>query len=318
MPPPKVSKRQQDLRNLIHLDFCIYDLLEIQALSEYELYMRSYGTGNVSHQFQQTNEDVMEVSIQTEDWDICDRWTQCPPHQLVDAGEANPAIAGKKKKQKQPTPVASFDPLTLAAFLEKSSTVMDRLLLEQELEQSGDVEDDSVAFKNQCALDVPASIRGTVQHIRKVDATSVLVSWALDVPIQGAASMICVYPLTRHTPTKYLVCLPRISVLHVSHAHSHLVFAGTVHGSIQMWDLREPDRLFKTIDGVKLRWPTFITDSLLPLGSCHANSIRGILEHTREGGEQVQITSIDLDGGVQSWVHQSNLGGYKVGEHGTI
>jgi hypothetical protein len=317
-PQPKVSKRQQDLRNLIHLDFCIYDLLDIQPLNEYELYMRSYGTGKVCHQYQQTNEDILEVSIQTEDWEICDRWTQCPPHQLVDAGEANPAIAGKKKKQKQQTQVASFDPIHLAAFLEKSSTVMDRLLLEQELEQSGDVEDDTVAFKNQRELHVPTFIRGTVQRIQKVDATSILVCWTLDVPIKGAKSIICVYHLTSTTPVKYLLCLPTISVVHVSHSNPHLVFAGTLHGSIQLWDLREPDRTFKTWEGVKLRWPTFLTDSLLALGFCHSNAIRGIIENYREGTDQVQISSIDEDGGVQSWVERCNVGHSEKRQRGEV
>jgi WD repeat-containing protein 60 len=309
LPPRKlqvtksqVSKRHEALRGLLQLDFCIYDLFDMPILNEFELYMRSYGSGMFSHQQSQSNEDVVLTSQQTEDWDVCDRWTQCPPHNLVEVAEANSILTGKPKKAKQKLKEAEFDPVLLNKFLEKSTKLIEILLMEKEIQQDEIIEDDTLAFKNQCDLSVPDFIQGKVFSVCKLDQTSSLAAWILDTPIRGAKSALILYNVSEVQPKKIMMCFPTLSVISTHESCPNLVFGGTTDGSVQVWDLNEPDRNHKIYNGFYLRFPTVITDSLLALASSHSNAIVSIKVNATKVKEHTQIVSIDQDGRAQTWV----------------
>jgi hypothetical protein len=58
--------------------------------------------------------------------------------------------------------------------------------MEKEIQENGEIEDDTVVFKNQEELVVPAFVHGIVSFIEKIDSTSIVVVWTLEKHIQGA------------------------------------------------------------------------------------------------------------------------------------
>ncbi|KPP57256.1 hypothetical protein Z043_125043, partial [Scleropages formosus] len=64
----KQKKRSSDLLRLIDLDFSVtFSLLDMPPLSEYDMYIKSFGTTNTKQAYVQCNEDNMEREIQTEE-----------------------------------------------------------------------------------------------------------------------------------------------------------------------------------------------------------------------------------------------------------
>lgn len=67
---------------MIELDVVTIDLLDLQPLTEYELYMRSFGAEGTRQVSCQTGEDNTEAEVQTEDVEVTEKWVQCPPEDL--------------------------------------------------------------------------------------------------------------------------------------------------------------------------------------------------------------------------------------------
>lgn len=67
---------------MIELDVVTFDLFELRPLSEYELYMRSFGLSGTRQVGTQTGEDTAEVEIQTEVIEGKEKWVQWPPEDL--------------------------------------------------------------------------------------------------------------------------------------------------------------------------------------------------------------------------------------------
>ena len=66
---------------MIELDVVAIDLLDLQPLSEYELYMRSFGAEGTRQVASQTG-----GGMQTEEVQRRDRWVQWPPEGLKGYG----------------------------------------------------------------------------------------------------------------------------------------------------------------------------------------------------------------------------------------
>ena len=68
------------------MDIVSIELLDVQPLSEYELYMRSFGTEGTRQVACQTGEDTAEAEVQTEVVEGRERWVQWPPDDLKGYG----------------------------------------------------------------------------------------------------------------------------------------------------------------------------------------------------------------------------------------
>ena len=71
---------------MIELDVVTFDLFELQPLSEYEVYMRSFGTAGTRQVGCQTGEDTQEEETQTEEVEGREKWVQWPPEDLKGYG----------------------------------------------------------------------------------------------------------------------------------------------------------------------------------------------------------------------------------------
>ncbi|KAJ3051789.1 hypothetical protein HK097_007193 [Rhizophlyctis rosea] len=96
----RMAKRAKDLQNLIELDVAMYDILELPPLNEYELYIRNYGTSNTVQASTQSNEDLLDRDIQTDDWLVEDKWSQAPSDMTAEVGSSLPELPWMEAKKK--------------------------------------------------------------------------------------------------------------------------------------------------------------------------------------------------------------------------
>lgn len=324
------------MKNLIQLDFCIYDIFELPVLNEYELYIRNYGHAQSTQVHTQTADEILDSEMQTDDWQISDRWTQCPPHQLIEAQQeycSLPWFKGKKEKPKtqtnseSQTALAEYNPLTLASFLSKVTIVMDELLEEKEPFIDDAMFDNSNEILNYSKnLTIPEFLAGhSLYYVSLQGSKSLMTCWVSKSDqgiIADANSVILIWKLPDLMPTRFMDLIRiLISYAKVSSiiTQGSIVIAGTDTGSLQIWDLKEHDKEHRLKNGFRLRWPSCISDANVDkLG--HTSPIKNIIVNTsttaQKGQESLQITSMDLTGLCQTWVFSLNkivlLGGQAV------
>lgn len=72
----------QELLSLIELDIVAYDMLDLSPLSEYEVYVKKFGSDDTRQVAVQSGEDCMEADAQTDSLVSSDVWVQWPPEDL--------------------------------------------------------------------------------------------------------------------------------------------------------------------------------------------------------------------------------------------
>jgi hypothetical protein len=82
----RFSRRGRELRKLIDLDISSTVLLDMDPLTEYELYVRSCGQSSTSQAATQCGDDRLTTEVQTEYISCTSHWTQHPPEDLVGSG----------------------------------------------------------------------------------------------------------------------------------------------------------------------------------------------------------------------------------------
>lgn len=78
----ETKKRGQELLGLIELDIVTYDLFDLPPLSEYEVYIKNFGSNDSRQVSAQTGDDNAEEEAQTEEVGVADKWVQWPPEDL--------------------------------------------------------------------------------------------------------------------------------------------------------------------------------------------------------------------------------------------
>ncbi len=72
----------QELQSLIELDMVSYDMFNLLPLSEYEVYVKKFGSDDARQVAIQTGEDNMEADTQTDTVPSSSVWVQWPPEDL--------------------------------------------------------------------------------------------------------------------------------------------------------------------------------------------------------------------------------------------
>ena len=78
----EISNIIQELQSLIELDLVSYDMFSLSPLSEYEVYVKKFGSDDARQVAVQTGEDNMEAEAQTETVPMSSVWVQWPPEDL--------------------------------------------------------------------------------------------------------------------------------------------------------------------------------------------------------------------------------------------
>ncbi|XP_068566035.1 cytoplasmic dynein 2 intermediate chain 1 isoform X2 [Cebidichthys violaceus] len=299
----KQKKRSTELLRLIDLDFSMtVSLLDLPPVNEYDMYIRTFGTANTKQAYVQCNEDNADRDVQTEEIEVCEKWTQHPPEHNGACGDPNFAHEARNKSE------MSFDSQRLTAFLRSASQVMVVLLEEERAERKS-------PRKPRSQTDTPSFSDGSLQlntnvsflygrrislvHFSQVQRhTMMSVHSPTTKPSAvrlDSSTIICIWNIWEPSrPQKVLVYESEVQCCCFSPGKATLVFAGTSVGSVVLWDLREHAsdhyRLSIGEDEWTFRQPTFSTDAVMAASS-HLSSVTSveIVPSAAPGGLRAEV-----------------------------
>ncbi|CAN2390224.1 WD repeat-containing protein 60 [Pristimantis euphronides] len=323
------KKRSLEILRLIDLDFSsTFSLLDLPPVKEYEMYIRNFGKTNTKQAYVQCNEDAVDREIQTEEIDFEEKWTQHP-------GEGAVVCGGQKTDTVQDSGVSKVDSQRLTIFLRSACQVITVLLEENHAERQSNYKEkpkdpclsisDSCFHLNTNLLFLQGR---SVYHLQFSEAQRHLLL-TVHGPSHGTEStslwekyLICVWNIWQpSTPLKILFCQSEVTCCCFSPGKASLVFAGTVDGSLLVWDLREDLCMHQTMMIEDTNWTfrssTFSTDGIFAHVN-HTHPIRAIepvpnaetkdrgmssLSSPEEmSGLSFQVASLDESGHLILWV----------------
>ncbi|NXP54253.1 WDR60 protein, partial [Heliornis fulica] len=273
----KQKKRSSELLPLIDLDFSVsISLLDLPPVNEYDMYIRNFGKMNTKQAYVQCNEDNLEKDIQTEEVETLEKWTQHPGESALVSG----GLINSQDTSVNGALMPKIDAQRLANFLQSACQVIAVLL-----------EEDQVAAEPMWKLgsqQTPLSISDSCfqlntdqpfLHDRKISClyvsevqrqTLLSVHGLPEKPdvLLNRKSIICVWNIWQpSSPQKVLICDSEVICCCFSPNKATLVFAGTIDGSLLLWDLREGSRMHPRMTIGESAWtfrvPTFSTDGIL-------------------------------------------------------
>jgi len=236
------ARRAIDLLKTIELDKRSFSLLDINPED-----MRTVYSAHLKHEKVQTNDDVVEIEIQTDDIDLVTRWTQFPPEDLKGYGTTNERseaweedIFGKFRLE--------INFVGLQSFLERASRVVDAILVENSVEAKGfEVNNKSeLEFSEGFAkFKLPKFVgklveNATLSHVEfcQEDPNFLVVVYDLKGSAETVTSSVLVVWNINDSarPYKVLTCESKSNCVVYT---KFMVFSGNVDGSVSVWDLRE-------------------------------------------------------------------------------
>ncbi|XP_074687811.1 cytoplasmic dynein 2 intermediate chain 1 isoform X1 [Strix aluco] len=330
----KQKKRSSELLPLIDLDFSVsFSLLDLPPVNEYDMYIRNFGKMNTKQAYVQCNEDNLERDIQTEEVETLEKWTQHPGESaLVSGGPIN-----NQDMSVNGALTPKIDSQRLANFLRSACQVIAVLL-----------EEDQVAAQprwklrsRQTSLSISDSCfqlntnqpflhdrKISCLYVSQVHRQTLLSVHGLPkkagVGLLNRKSIICVWNIWQpSSPQKVLICDSEVICCCFSPSKTTLVFAGTIDGSLLVWDLQEDSRMHPHMMISETDWtfrvPTFSTDGVLnsvnhsspilavePIStSLYTDQRYGLSSLSSQeemSGPPFQIASMDENGILNMWV----------------
>nr|XP_025714904.1 WD repeat-containing protein 60 isoform X3 [Callorhinus ursinus] len=272
----KQKTRSTKLLRLIDLDFSFtFSLLDLPPVNEYDMYIRNFGKKNTKQAYVQYNEDNVDRDIQTEEIETRGVWTQHP-------GEGTAVSGGSMSGDPRDVAAAlKVDTPRLSSFLRAACQVIAVLLEEDRVgaEPSwGPRTQDSTLHISDNSSQLNTSL--PFLQNRKVSClcasqvqrqTVVSVHGppgAASAPVLDRRYVLCVWDIWQPSgPQKVLICESKVTCCCFSPFKAFLLFAGTVHGSVLVWDLREDSRIHHYVKLGNCFWTfrtaTFSTDGIL-------------------------------------------------------
>ncbi|KAM5188317.1 cytoplasmic dynein 2 intermediate chain 1 isoform 1-T1 [Callospermophilus lateralis] len=272
----KQKTRSTKLLRLIDLDFSFtFSLLDLPPVNEYDMYIRNFGKKNTKQAYIQYNEDNVERDTQTEDIETRDVWTQHP-------GEGAIVYGGSKEREFcDTTVVPKIDTPRLSSFLRAACQVVAVLLEEDRL--AGEpvwslrAADHTLSISDSSSqvdtgLPFLENRKVSCLHASRVQRQTVVS--VHDLPAKASARLLdcryilCVWDIWQPSgPQKVLICESKVTCCCFSPLKAFLLFAGTAHGSVVVWDLREDSRIHHYVELSDCCWTfrtaTFSTDGVL-------------------------------------------------------
>ncbi|XP_066300331.1 cytoplasmic dynein 2 intermediate chain 1-like [Branchiostoma lanceolatum] len=330
----KTSKRGKELMRLLELDFIGHDILDIPPLTEYELYIRSFGSSNTQQAYTQCGDDNIDREVQTEEVEITQKWTQHPSSQLNACGDDS-SISGTDQDQE----TKAVDTVKLTNFLNRSCQVVAVLLEEDLASRTAEPKrstHSNMAFSDNMVTLVTSQQLLAGRHVVSASFSPTqpqLLLLAFSLPAQGSSGnvpatvarrgLVCLWNITEPSRIqKVLMCEGTPTCCCFSPTRPTLAFAGTDHGSVVVWDLRELFSMHFVYkvgeDEWLIRSPTYTTDGVFGTESHHGavNSLVPVVsveeshraaasaEKTQTahgGGLSFQLASMDEGGAIIFW-----------------
>uniref|UniRef100_G3TF59 Cytoplasmic dynein 2 intermediate chain 1 n=1 Tax=Loxodonta africana TaxID=9785 RepID=G3TF59_LOXAF len=273
----KQRTRSTKLLRLIDLDFSFtFSLLDLLPVNEYDMYIRNFGKKNTKQLYVLfKNEDNVERNIQTEEIETREVWTQHPGESTIVSG------GGENRAISDATIVPKIDTPRLSNFLRAACQVIAVLLEEDRVASEPNwnlrAQDNTLFFSDSSSqlntsLPFLQNRKVSCLHASKVQRQT-MVS-VHDLPEKTSSNqldkrcILCVWDIWQpSSPQKVLICESKVTCCCFSPFKAFLLFAGTVHGSVVVWDLREDSRIHHYVKLNNCFWTfrtsTFSTDGIL-------------------------------------------------------
>ncbi|XP_066483668.1 cytoplasmic dynein 2 intermediate chain 1 [Tiliqua scincoides] len=268
------KKRSFELLRLIDLDFSVsFCLLDLPPVNEYDMYIRNFGKINTKQAYVQWNEDNLDRDVQTEEIETQEKWTQHP-------GETALVSGGPKCNSDSSVLAPKIDSQRLASFLRSACQVIEVLLEEDQVatqpRRNLRSRPSSLSISDRCfqlntSLPFLSGRKVSCLHISQAQRQALLSVHGLpekpsDLHLDRRY-IISVWNVWQpSSPQKILFCESQVTCCCFSPSKATLVFAGTVDGSVLVWDLREDSRMHHCIKINETDWtfrsPTFSTDGV--------------------------------------------------------
>ncbi|KAK2886574.1 cytoplasmic dynein 2 intermediate chain 1 [Channa argus] len=329
----KQKKRSRELLRLIDLDFSItFSLLDLPPVNEYDMYIRNFGSANTKQAYVQCNEDNTDRDVQTEEIELCEKWTQHPPEHSGACGDPNLSQEARNKTISE----LNFDVKRLTAFLSSASQVMVVLLEENQAERKSlrelRTQTDTLSF-SEGSLQLNTNLPFLYgRHISLVHFSQVQRQTMMSVHMPttepsavrlDSYSIICIWNIWEPSrPQKVLVYESEVQCCCFSPGKATLVFGGTSVGSVVLWDLREHASNHYQLkigeDEWTFRQPSFSTDAVMA-DSGHFSGVTSVevvpsvagglrpevpmfASEEESSGLSFQLASLDECGVLNFWV----------------
>ncbi|XP_049571141.1 cytoplasmic dynein 2 intermediate chain 1 isoform X1 [Orcinus orca] len=273
----KQKTRSTKLLRLIDLDFSFtFSLLDLPPVNEYDMYIRNFGKRNTKQAYVQYNEDNVDRNVQTEEVETQEVWTQHP-------GEGAAVSGGSERSG--PLDAAAVVPKVntprLCSFLRAACQVIAVLLEEDRVASEPTwtprAQDCLLRFSDSSAqlntsLPFLQNRRVSYLHASQVQRRMVVSVHGRPgkafTPLLDGRYVLCVWDIWQPSgPQKVLICESKVTCCCFSPFKAFLLFAGTVHGSVVVWDLREDARIHRYVKLSGCFWTfrtaTFSTDGVL-------------------------------------------------------
>ncbi|XP_054430747.1 cytoplasmic dynein 2 intermediate chain 1 isoform X2 [Pteronotus mesoamericanus] len=327
----KQKTRSTELLRLIDLDFSFtFCLLDLPPVNEYDMYIRNFGKKNTRQAYVQCNEDNVERDVQTEEIETREVWTQHP-------GEGSAVSGGSERRGAWALGAPKVDTPRLSSFLRAACQVVAVLLEEDRVAaapgRDPGAQDSTLPLSaSSCQLNtsLPFLQHREVSCLHASQAQRQTVVSVHGLPGKACAPpldsrcVLCVWDLWQPSaPQKVLVCESQVTCCCLSPSKAFLLFAGTAHGSVVVWDLREDSRIHRYVKLSDCFWTfrtaTFSTDGALSSVS-HRSALRAVepvsasgyrkpgfvlspfSAHEEMSGLSFHIASLDESGVLNVWV----------------
>ncbi|XP_007666040.1 cytoplasmic dynein 2 intermediate chain 1 isoform X1 [Ornithorhynchus anatinus] len=273
----KQKKRSTKLLRLIDLDFSIsFSILDLPPVNEYDMYIRNFGKRNTKQAYVQCNEDNVEREIQTTEIETSEAWTQHP-------GESNLVSGGNKNSRDslvESALVPKVDTQRLSNFLQAACKVI-AVLLEEEraaAEPSWNLppQENTLSISDSCFqlnTDLPFLHNRKVSSLHISEVQRQMLVSVHELPKKPYSDqldkkfILCIWDIWQpSSPQKILICESKVKCCCFSPFKATLLFAGTMDGSVVVWDLREDSRIHQYLKLKGSDWifrtSTFSTDGV--------------------------------------------------------
>ncbi|XP_019613494.1 PREDICTED: WD repeat-containing protein 60-like [Branchiostoma belcheri] len=330
----KTTKRGKELMRLLELDFVGHDILDIPPLTEYELYIRSFGSSNTQQAYTQCGDDNIDREVQTEEVEVSQKWTQHPSTQVNACGDDS-SISGPDQDQE----TKAVDTVKLTNFLNRSCQVVAVLLEEDLASRTAEPKrstHSNMAFSDNMVTLATSQLLLAGRHVVSASFSPTqpqLLLLAFSLPAQGSSGnvpatvarrgLVCLWNITEPSRIqKVLMCEGTPTCCCFSPTRPTLAFAGTNHGSVVVWDLRELSSMHFVYKVGQEEWlirsPTYTTDGVLGSDNHHGpvNSLVPVvsveeshraavsaekMQTAHSGGLSFQLASMDEGGAIIFW-----------------
>eukprot|EP01065_Artemidia_motanka_P041458 TRINITY_DN5379_c3_g1_i1.p1 TRINITY_DN5379_c3_g1~~TRINITY_DN5379_c3_g1_i1.p1 ORF type:complete len:1012 (+),score=364.19 TRINITY_DN5379_c3_g1_i1:80-3037(+) len=336
----KQMRRVDQLLGLMDLEEVTLDLQGVEPMTEYDLYIRNFGTTNTAQASTQKPDqaELDHIEIQTDKIVFADSGAQVP-EDLGLAGKSRPVGKQARKGQHQRVEI---DAARLSRFLANCTPVFRVLLDEGDIRSTRSAASGSaLAFSNEVtSLRYDRLVRGrgtvAVAFSRVAFRLHYLVTVhgpptePTDDPSSAYAydGLCLVWNINNPTaPDKVLTAGGTLTTATFGAQGAHLLYAGSKDGTVYLWDLREPD--YYHTNSIRstgrqekrgavadvLRMPSYSTDHLAvhkdgtPTEN-HTCAVRRILPVgynnvlglSAEENASEQVATLDEIGNVSVWI----------------